>query len=302
MDNALQSSRAVASVARAAYDVMMGKDLFAPDEFSQMNRIDVTTGSQLEVRAFARREDYERMVDYFLGADPAFLRSMGVDSARLPTRDAWLDSALGDHERPVAERERCYLAWIHGGDPIGHSSVNRIAVGEQAFIHLHLWVGGLRRHGLGTELFKASAAEFMRALRLKRIWCEPYAANPEPNRVLAKSGFRFVKSYRTIPGDINFEQDVNLYVLENPAVGRARRWPIDVSRPGWAWSHRPQVHPGIFRGWRTARGEACRRDTGCLSLCRQSARRSRTGCCSWHRWLRRSDVDSVCRTGRPRTC
>jgi hypothetical protein len=35
------------------------------------------------------------------------------------------------------------------------------------------------------------------------------------------SGFRFIKRYRTIPGAINFEQDVNQYVLEG-SVARAR--------------------------------------------------------------------------------
>ena len=181
-----------------------------------MDRVERTTGTPVLVRPFAGRGDYERMVDYFLGADHAFLRGMGVDPARLPQRDNWLKLALRDHERDVRERERFYLAWIYRGTPVGHSSVNRITIGEQAFIHLHLWAGGLRRQGIGTEFFRASAVEFMRALRLRRIYCEPYAANPAPNRVLLKCGFRFVKSYRTVPGDINFEQDVNQYVLEKP--------------------------------------------------------------------------------------
>lgn len=159
------------------------------------------------------------MVDYFLGADPAFLRGMGVDPGKLPKREAWLKSALRDHERSDRDRQRFYLAWIHRGALVGHSSLNQVMIGEEAFIHLHLWVGGLRMHGLGTQFFRASATQFMRALQLKRIWCEPYAENPAPNRVLLKSGFRFVKKYRTVPGDINFEQDVNQYALESPVSG-----------------------------------------------------------------------------------
>ena len=156
------------------------------------------------------------MIDYFLGANPGFLRGMGVDPSRMPQRAIWLESAIRDHDRPARERQRHYLAWIHGGAPVGHSSVNKVTIGEQAFIHLHLWDSGLRQSGLGTQFFKASATEFMRALRLQRVYCEPYAENPAPNRVLLKCGFRFVKRYRTIPGDINFEQDVNQYVLEGP--------------------------------------------------------------------------------------
>ena len=171
-------------------------------------------GSEVQVRPFTERRDYERMIDYFLTADDALLLGMGVDRSRLPQREAWLESVMLDHERIDADKERSYLAWLYMGTPVGHSSINKIKVGEEAFIHLHLWDRGLRRAGLGTQYFTASAAEFARVFRLKRLYCEPYAENPAPNRVLLKSGFRFIKSYRTIPGAITFEQVVNQYVLE----------------------------------------------------------------------------------------
>jgi hypothetical protein len=46
------------------------------------------------------------------------------------------------------------------------------------------------------------------------MYCEPYADNPAPNRVLVKTGFRFIARYRTTPGVINFEQEVNRYVID----------------------------------------------------------------------------------------
>jgi RimJ/RimL family protein N-acetyltransferase len=184
-----------------------------------MDRVGHAALPEIHVRPFAGRDDYARMIDYFLDADPGFLRGMGVDPARLPQRAIWLESAVRDHRRVDAKRQRFYLAWFHDGTPVGHSSVNKITIGEQAFIHLHLWVRGLRGHGLGAQFFNASAREFARSLSLKRIWCEPYAENPAPNHVLVKCGFRFVKKYRTVPGDINFEQDVNQYVLDVPAPG-----------------------------------------------------------------------------------
>jgi [ribosomal protein S5]-alanine N-acetyltransferase len=170
-----------------------------------------------QIRPFAERLDYERMIDYFLTADDAFLEGMGVDRKKLPRREAWIESAMLDHKRINAEKERAYLAWIYKGPLIGHSSINGIKIGEEAFIHLHLWDSRLRKTGLGTKYFKASAAEFMRVFRLKRLYCEPYAENPAPNHVLVRSGFRFVKRYRRAPGAINYEQDVNQYVLESSA-------------------------------------------------------------------------------------
>jgi RimJ/RimL family protein N-acetyltransferase len=46
------------------------------------------------------------------------------------------------------------------------------------------------------------------------LFCEPFADNPAPNKVLPKLGFKFVKRYWTVPGQICPEQEVNLYVLD----------------------------------------------------------------------------------------
>ncbi len=175
----------------------------------------MTRKNHLAIRPFESRDEYARMVDYFLDADTSFLEGMGVDVSKLPSRDEWIEAALLDHHRADDEKERAYLAWIYDGELVGHSSINRIKVGEEATIHLHLWRSDLRMAGLGTRFFEASTKEFMRLYRLDRIYCEPFAENPAPNRVVEKLGFRFLKRYRTVPGPINLEQDVNLYVLED---------------------------------------------------------------------------------------
>jgi RimJ/RimL family protein N-acetyltransferase len=177
--------------------------------------VEDTTSPHIHIRPFADRSDYECMIDYFLGADAAFLKGMGVDPKKLPQRETWLEAAMVDHLRINAERERFYLAWVYRGVPVGHSSINKIKIGNEAYIHLHLWVDALRKSGLGTAFFRASVAEFVRIFGLRRLYCEPYAENPGPNRVLMKFGFRFIKRYRTVPGLINFEQDVNQYVWED---------------------------------------------------------------------------------------
>ena len=86
----------------------------------------------------------------------------------------------------------------------------------EAFIHLHLWKSQLRRAGLGTEFVRRSAAFYFERFNLQKLVCEPWAENPAPNRVLEKLGFAFVRRYRTIPGVIAFEQEVNRYELRRP--------------------------------------------------------------------------------------
>jgi len=171
---------------------------------------------EIEVRPFSSREEYELMVEYFYKADDSFLRGMGVDRLKLPERDKWLEALLADHEKPDSERDRFYVVWIFQGRRIGHSSINKIIPGTEAFIHLHLWNPQLRRAGLGTEFVRRSANFYFERFNLKKLVCEPWADNPAPNRVLKKIGFAFIRRYRTTPGHIAFEHDVNRYELRRP--------------------------------------------------------------------------------------
>ena len=173
----------------------------------------MTGDKEIEVRPFSSCEEYELMLDYFYKADDSFLRGMGVDRLKLPERDKWLDSLLADHEKPDGERDRFYLIWIFQGRRVGHSSINNIVLGTEAFIHLHLWDSQLRRAGLGTEFVRRSANFYFERFNLRRLVCEPRAENAAPNRVLEKLGFAFVRRYRTTPGVISYEQEVNRYEL-----------------------------------------------------------------------------------------
>ncbi len=59
-----------------------------------------TIKPRVQIRPFTERVDYERMVDYFLGADEAFLKGMGVDPKKLPSRDKLYHSILQVNSLP----------------------------------------------------------------------------------------------------------------------------------------------------------------------------------------------------------
>lgn len=172
------------------------------------------TSDKLEVTPFSSAAEYEGMIDYFISAENTFLRGMGVDRSRIPAKNEWLREVLADHKAPDDKKDRFYLAWLYNGEQIGHSSINKIRIDEEAYFHLHMWRANLRRTGLGVELCKRSVQFYFKRFRLRRLLCEPFADNPAPNKVLPKLGFKFVKRYRTVPGQICPEQEVNLYVLE----------------------------------------------------------------------------------------
>jgi len=177
----------------------------------------MTTEYNLNVRPFCSQSEYEGMIDYFLTADDAFLRGMGVDRSLLPERYGWLQQLLADHAKPDEKKDRLYLAWICNAVQIGHVSVNKIIFGVEAYFHLHMWRADLRKAGFGIALCEQSIRFYFERLHLQRLWCEPYVNNPAPNRTVAKLGFVFVKRHRTVPGPINFEQEVNLYCLDRDA-------------------------------------------------------------------------------------
>ncbi len=172
----------------------------------------MNTSPQREVRELSV-EDIPRIVGYFHNADAPFLKGMGVDPAKLPGFDAWCDLIRQDMGKPVADKSFFYLIWEIDGVPVGHSNINKIVYGEEAYMHLHLWKPLSRRSGHGQWLVSASIPRYFETFLLERIYCEPYALNPAPNRILEKAGFELVKTYETTPGWINFHQPVNRWVL-----------------------------------------------------------------------------------------
>ncbi len=168
---------------------------------------------RLTVRPFESPLEYRRMIDYFLGGDDSFLLGMGVDRAKLPEREVWLQAALIDHERSDHAKTRFYVAWLCGVEQVGHSSISHLQPHEVAHVHLHLWRPQLRRSGLGARFLARSLDFYFARFGLESIVSEPFAGNPAPNRVLKKLGFRFLKRYRTVPSGIASEQEVNRWEI-----------------------------------------------------------------------------------------
>jgi RimJ/RimL family protein N-acetyltransferase len=172
----------------------------------------------LEIRPFRTKEEYCQMVDYFTQSTDEFLRGMGIDPLKVPSRESWLEEVWEDHHRPGPEKDRFYLVWIYDGELVGHSSINKIQWGEEGSIHLHLWKPELRKNGIGSEFFRRSIDFYFRELGLKKVYCEPYAENAAPNKVLPRLGFTLVSTYKTIPGKTCFVQNVNRWELLRPAA------------------------------------------------------------------------------------
>ncbi len=158
-------------------------------------------------------DDMPKVIDYFLNADAAFLENLGVDRKKLLPDKEWTRILTEDFKLPNEQKQFYYITWLADEIPVGHSHINKIVFGIEAFMHLHLWNAETRQKGMGTELVKLTLPYYFKNFRLKRLYCEPYALNAAPNRTVAKAGFEFEKKYETTPGWINYFQLVNRWIL-----------------------------------------------------------------------------------------
>lgn len=168
--------------------------------------------ANLSVREL-RAGDIDALATYWLTADRAYLQGMGVDISKMPKREEWQQMLQEQLSTPLKEKKSYALIWEVDGKAVGHSNINKIVYGREAYMHLHLWSPEVRKKGYGVPFVRLSLPYYFSNYELQTLYCEPYALNPAPNRVLERAGFRLVKEYVTTPGWINFEQPVRLWEM-----------------------------------------------------------------------------------------
>lgn len=160
-----------------------------------------------------KKKDIGLVLDYWYNSSPEYLQNMGADIRKLPPRRKMFEMLATEIDLPFERKSSYALIWMVKRQEVGHSNVNRITYGKEAYMHMHLWRPDDRQKGIGTEFVKMSLPYFFENLKLENLYCEPYALNPAPNKVLAEVGFQFEKEYLTTPGSINFEQQVRRWKL-----------------------------------------------------------------------------------------
>jgi RimJ/RimL family protein N-acetyltransferase len=182
--------------------------------------------SNISVREI-RTIDIDLLADYWFNSTPEFLKGMGADKDKLPTRTQFAQMLTEQMSAPIEKKKSYALIWELDGTQIGHSNVNNMLYGKEATMHLHLWKSDSRKRGIGTQLVRKSLPFYFKNLKLDTLICEPYALNPAPNKTLEKVGFDFVKRYRTTPGYLNFEQEVNRWELTKEKYEKIRTYNLN---------------------------------------------------------------------------
>lgn len=170
------------------------------------------TNQKTSVREI-ENNDIKFIADYWENAQPDFLLGMGVDLSKLPSRKDLCEMISEQISLPFSEKKSFAVIWELDGEKVGYSNVNPIEYGKQATMHLHMCIPDNRRKGLGSEFVKKSIPFYFERLKINKLICEPYSLNPAPNKTLKKIGFELTKTYRTVPGSLNFEQEVNRWEI-----------------------------------------------------------------------------------------
>jgi RimJ/RimL family protein N-acetyltransferase len=166
-------------------------------------------------------EEVDLIIDYFHDSTPEHLEVLGVDPTRLPSRERWRERFAREYKRAVHDRSTLLVVWELDDAPVGFSTADKIVYGEQAHMHLHVINPQQRRSGIGSACVRETAEIYFEALALQRLFCEPNAFNVAPNRTLQSAGFRYVKTYKTVPGPLNYHQPVTRWVLEKTPAANA---------------------------------------------------------------------------------
>lgn len=170
------------------------------------------TGPSLSVREIQER-DIAPLTSYWLDADNDFLESLGVDTSKMLSKQDWELMLKEQIASAPADKKSYCIIWEMDQRPIGHSNINKIIPGQEAYMHLHIWDPEIRKRGFGMRFVRMTLPYFFSMYHLKTLYCEPYALNPAPNRTLEKLGFTLVREHVTVPGAINFEQPVKRWML-----------------------------------------------------------------------------------------
>ena len=156
----------------------------------------------------------ELIISYFHDATPEYLEMLGVDPTRLPRPPTWREYFKQEYSLALDRRAGYFVLWLSDAQPVGFSSCDKIVRGEHAGMHLHVSQPGMRRRGIGVDCVRRSVEIYVDTFGLKRVFCEPNAFNIGPNRTLQKAGFKYLKTYMTVPDPLNFHQAVTRWAFE----------------------------------------------------------------------------------------
>jgi len=172
-------------------------------------------GRQLVLRDLEER-DVPALVSYWFDGPPGFLRAIGVDPQKDPSREE-MAQRLRASLAPPGALERAYFVADLGERPVAYTNLN-FRSSRLAYAHVHVLDAALRHQGLASALFARTFAVFFERLPLDEIVMETSPENVAVNRQLQGLGLEPRPAVIDSPDGMARPGRFNVYAVVRAAV------------------------------------------------------------------------------------
>ena len=155
--------------------------------------------------------DIPRIVSYWSGSPPEYMRSIGIDVRKLTSPDEMAERwrAL---IAPAGPRNLACLVAESGGRLLGYTLLRR-SDEKQGYIHAHILDEDLRSHGLASLMLVEVFRVFFRSFPIDEILMATAPENKRINGLLQKFGLVPVQAEMAAPEGKMRPGLVNIYTL-----------------------------------------------------------------------------------------
>jgi len=156
--------------------------------------------------------DVPAIVSYWHDSPPEYLRSIGLDVGRLPSREE-MAKRLRAMATSGGLARRATLVCESGGRPVGVGTLRTGMEKKQGYAHTHILDDALRGRGLGHLLLVPVFGAWFRSFPVDEIIAQVVPENARVNRALQKSGLVPTKVELENPGGMMRPGAFNVYTI-----------------------------------------------------------------------------------------
>ena len=173
-------------------------------------------GREVAIRD-VEESDIETLVSYWHDSDPAYLASLGVNLAKLTSREQtrarFLSSLPGAQENP----ERATFVVTADGRPVAYTNLNFRSM-DEVYVHFHTLERGALVKGLVYFLFPEMLKIFFRRFPITRLIMQTSPENENINRFLGRFGLTPRRAYLSTPDGMARAGEFNVYEIDRAAA------------------------------------------------------------------------------------
>ncbi len=164
--------------------------------------------------------DVPALVEYWHASSPEYLRSIGVDLAKLTTREETQRRFLASLEAAGRRSRVTLVVAAAGGEPLAYSNADLGADGAGT-VHAHVLDPALRRVGFASAVFLSVLRVFCTHFGIEKLVFQTSPENEAINRLVQRFGFAPRRVHLEQPDGMARPGLFNLYEVPREALLRA---------------------------------------------------------------------------------